>query len=265
MVHPFFSPSPRAFAHRGDSRHFPENTLPAFHSASEMGADCIETDVHLTSDGQIVMCHDEALTQEQNCRKIIASHTLKELRDMDAGYHFTPDNGNTFPFRDSGIKISTLDETLEALPGMKFNVDLKPKSPELVRRFAACLQRHRALDRVLCASFHDSNLRIFRELVPDGVTSCGRYEAAGIILRAHTGTLFLKSSMPAMALQVPPSFGILPVIESPLLRRYHHAGLYVHVWTVNNREQMEELFDRGVDGIMTDRLDVLLEVVAQRE
>ena len=132
MEHPFLNPMPRIVAHRGDSEYFPENTLPAFRSAFELGVDVIETDVHLTKDGHIVIWHDPTLERNTNGSGTLESHTLNELKALDAGYTFTKDGGRTFPFRGQGVQLATLDEALRALPYARFNIDLKSQEEEIV-------------------------------------------------------------------------------------------------------------------------------------
>ena len=124
MNHPFLSPMPRVVAHRGDSKYYPENTIPAFISAREIGVDVIETDVHLTRDGKIVIWHDPTLERNTNGKGTIESHTLSELKALDAGYTFTEDGGKTYPFRGKGVQLATLDEALKALPDTRFNIYL---------------------------------------------------------------------------------------------------------------------------------------------
>jgi len=263
MTHPFFSDSLMIMAHRGDSSHFPENTLQAFTAAAEAGADCIETDIHLTKDGSMVIFHDETAERLGGGSIPIASCTLSELQELDAGCIFSPDGGESFPFLGKGIRVITIEEALQALPDMKFNVDLKAKDPALVHAFADCLVKHQALDRVLCASFHDANLRILRHLLPDAATSCSRGEAAHLFMLARAGLLFLKQSIPALAVQIPPNIGVLKVVSPKLIRRYQQAGLYVHVWTINDRETMKQLTQWGVDGIFTDKPAVLAELLGR--
>lgn len=124
---------PRILAHRGDSARFPENTLPAFLSAAELGVDVIETDVHLTSDGQIIIWHDDTLDRETDGSGPVEDHTLKELLTLDAGYHFSTDGGQTFPFRGTGIHMLTFEDALQALPHMRFNVDLKTDHTDIAQ------------------------------------------------------------------------------------------------------------------------------------
>ena len=108
MFRSFFDPMPKVVAHRGDSAHFPENTLHAFESAYAMGVDVIETDVHLSKDGEVVIWHDPTLDRNTNGSGMIEEHTLAELKKLDAGYTFTKDGGKTFPFRAQGVQLCTL-------------------------------------------------------------------------------------------------------------------------------------------------------------
>ncbi|NBK24594.1 MAG: glycerophosphodiester phosphodiesterase, partial [Spirochaetia bacterium] len=104
MFRSFFDPMPKVVAHRGDSAHYPENTLHAFESAYAMGVDVIETDVHLSKDGEVVIWHDPTLDRNTNGSGMIEDHTLSELKELDAGYTFTKDDGKTFPFRGKGVQ-----------------------------------------------------------------------------------------------------------------------------------------------------------------
>ena len=118
----------RLIAHRGFSGLAPENTIPAFRSAVEMDIDVIETDIHITKDGRLVIWHDPTLERNTDGKGRIEDHTISELRQFDAGYTFSADGGKTFPFRGKGVRICTLDEALEECPDERFNIDLKTKS-----------------------------------------------------------------------------------------------------------------------------------------
>ncbi len=257
MSHPFLYPSPRVLAHRGDSLHCPENTLESFQSALVAGADCIETDVHLSADGEVVVIHDSRVDRVTGESGSVDKMSLKKLKQLDFGYHFSPDGGKTFPYRGKGITLPTLSEALEAFPGVKFNVDMKQKGRPMAEALAEILTRHDAIDRVMCASVHDGNLRILRALLPEAATSCGAAEAAGIILMAKAGVLFTRNSLPALALQVPSRYKGVTFINSRLIRQYHQAGLFVHAWVINNAQEMHQLLEYGTDGICTDQTALL--------
>lgn len=263
MTHPFFHPVPMALSHRGDAQNFPENTLEAFRAAAELGTHCIESDVQMSADGHAVLIHDETLERTTDGSGRVDKHTLKQLKMLDGGYKFSPDGKESFPFRDQGITIPCLEEALEAFPDMRFCLDLKPKSAVLVREFCSVISRMDALDRILCSSAHDSNLRLLRELLPDAASGCGTSEALGVLMLAQPGMLFLRKSMPGQVLQVPPTLGPLPLLTSRMVQQFHQAGLYAHTWAINRRDHMEELLEAGVDGIVTDETALLLEVIRE--
>lgn len=255
--HPFFKPVPKVIAHRGDSAFFPENTLPAFESAQEIGVDCIETDVHCTKDGEVIIWHDDTLDRSTNGHGPVEQYTLNELKKLDAGYWFSgEDNVNheksEYPFRDRGIRMTTLHEALEALPEMKFNIDLKTESPAMVKAFVKVIEDQKAFSRVLGASFHQSNLVHLRKIAPQIITSFAHKEVVNILIRARLGLITQNSSFPGAVLQIPVKQGNIQVLNPKLIRTYKKAGLYVQVWTINKREEMERLLSMGADGIFTD-------------
>ena len=252
MNHPFFHDKVQIFAHRGNSRYFPENTIPAFTSAADLKVDCMETDIHLTIDGTCVIWHDDTLENLTGDQARICSKTLKELKSLDAGRNFSPDNGKTFPFRNTGIKMATLEEVLETLPKMKFNIDLKDNNRKLVREFVRIVRKHKAEGRILGASFHHENILQLRELIPELVTSFSEKEARGIVVSQKTGFLRFKKNFPAEALQVPEYLKGLKIVTPGLLKTLHAHNIFIHVWTVNNSTDMKRLFTMGVDGIFTD-------------
>jgi glycerophosphoryl diester phosphodiesterase len=262
--HPFLTPFPLLCAHRGDSANYPENTLPAFRSAAEMGVDCIETDLHLTRDGQCVVWHDPSVDRMSDGRGMIRDYDLAELQRLDAGYRFSRDGGESFPFRGQGIRIPTLEELLSELPQMRLNIDLKESDPALVEHFAGILERHRAAGRVLGASFHHRTLTLLRRRLPQLPTSFSRREAAGFLFRQKLRFLPPPSRSPGRVLQVPVRYGSLTVVTPAFIRRAHRAGLFVQVWTVNEEREMERLLAMEVDGLFTDKPALLQEVLRRR-
>jgi glycerophosphoryl diester phosphodiesterase len=260
MAPSFFDKRTIVLAHRGDSVRFPENTMPAFKSAAEMGVDVIETDVHLSKDGKVVIWHDEDLSRTAGHMALIREMTWPELQKIDAGYNFSADNGKTFPFRGKGVKIALFQELLHQLPEMRFNVDLKADDPALVEGFAFIIEQENALDRVIGASFHHRILKRLRRRLPGLVTSFSPAEMKGILVRKMLGILRFCRKMPGAVMQIPEYFGKLRVVSPGLIRQAHQAGLKIQVWTVNERPEMIRLLSMGVDGIFTDNPEVLLSV-----
>lgn len=257
--HSFLEPMPRVIAHRGDSRNYPENTLPAFESAVRMGIDVVETDIHLTKDGVLVIWHDPTLERNTDGRGRIEDHTLEELRRFDAGYTFTQDGGKTFPFRGKGVRICTLAEALEHCPEQRFNIDLKTKCPEIVDEFIKVIREHDAVDRVVGASFHLSNLKRLRRLAPDFLTSVTTAEVVPLLFRQKTHTL-PKAFKRKIIFQIPMAAGPVKVVTPAFVKAMHQRGAVVMVWTINDEETMRKLFEMGVDSVMTDDPALVIKV-----
>lgn len=257
----FFNPEPKIFAHRGDSANFPENTLPAFRSAVEMGVDVIETDVHRTRDGRFVILHDDNLDRVTDGGGRARDLTLDEIRRMDAGHRFSPD-GTSFPFRGKGITVPTLEDALAEFPAQRFNVDLKDDEPAQVRDYCALLRNCNAVDRVLTASEYTGNLKAARGLLPDMATSASKWEIIGVYFLFRSGFLFAKKRIAADALQIPEYFGTSHIASQAFVRELHGMGVKIHVWTVNREDDMRRLIDAGADAIMSDNPALLKKVIA---
>lgn len=255
----FFDPNPRIIAHRGDSQYYPENTIPAFLSAEKIGVDVIETDVHLTADRKVVIWHDKTLDRETDGNGKIEKFTLKELKSLDAGYRFTPD-GKSFPFRGKGVTLASLDETLEELPAMRFNVDLKSGNPLLPAIFADIVQAHNAVHRITGASFSGKTLKSLRTLLPGLSTSYGKSEIIPLLLLQKLGIPAPRRILHGDVLQVPEYFGNIQVVTKQFIDYFHRHDRNVQIWTVNEREEMIRFLDMGVDAVMTDNPRLLKEV-----
>lgn len=251
---------PLVIAHRGGAALWPENTLYAFERAAALGADVIETDVRLTADGALVLVHDETVARTTDGAGRVSELTLAELKRLDAGHRFTPDGGRTFPFRGRGLTVPTLAEAF-ALPGaLRFNVEPKDDSPRLVTALCAAVREQRMAERVVVAAFRHATLEQFRRECPEVATSASASEASHFLALYKAG-LAASYSPPMHALQVPEYAGALHVLTREFVEAAHARNLHVHAWTVNTAEDMRRLLDLGVDGIMTDHPDRLLEIL----
>ncbi len=255
---------PLFFAHRGGALLAPENTLVAFEQGLAFGADALELDIQTTYEGEIVVIHDPTVDRTTNGSGPVAAYTLEKLRALDAGYRFSPDGGQTYPYRGQGITIPTLREVLERFPTARINIDLKESTPARERRLWELIQEYEAYDRVLVAS-GDLHLPItrFRQLAAGRVaTSASAQEIRTFVLAAAgRATRWLRPAYDA--LQVPETHKGIRIVSRTLIEAAHRTGLAVHVWTVDRREDMERLLALGVDGLMTDRPDILAQVLAQ--
>lgn len=237
-----------ALAHRGGAYHPEieglENTLQAFGHAIKLGYDYLETDVHVTKDGVLLAFHDDVLDRVTDQTGAIGDHTLAEVRRALV-------NG-TDP-------VPTLAELFEAFPTANFNIDAKADaSVEPLARFIA---EHNAWDRVCVASFSVRRLNRFRRLTHNRVvTSAGPAEILAFLLLPGPLATRLTRGRPK-ALQIPLKAGRWKIATPRLVHKAHRAGLHVHVWTIDDPDVMRELVDAGVDGLMTDRTDILRQLL----
>lgn len=249
---------PLRFAHRGSNLLWPQNTMPAFAWAMGLGLRYLETDVHATRDGRIVAFHDDRLEGLTDGRGLVWERDWEDVRRLDAAFSFGA--AESFPWRGKGIGIPLLEEVLATFPQSLLNLDLK--QPGIEDLLADLLARLGVEDRVLVGSFHDRRLTRFRRASRGRVaTSAGPGEVVAALGAARLGRPLPGA---ADAYQVPERSGPLKVVGPRLVAAAHEAGKQVHVWVVNDAAAMDRLLDLGVDGIVTDRADLLLEVLARR-
>lgn len=255
-----FAPAdaPHAFAHRGGAELWPENTLLAFRSASEMGCPYLETDLRMSRDGEIVLMHDAGLERTTNGRGRVCDHSLAQLKRLDAGYRFTPDSAH-YPFRGRGLQVPSLSELVFALPDARFNVEIKELGePNLAEALARFIDRHQLHRRFCVAADNHKYLAHFRRVSRGQVaTSASRRECLlFLLLSGWPGARLLRPRY--AALQLPERVYGHQLVADRVLRCARDKQVCIHVWTVNEAERMRELLALGVDGIMTDRPDRLL-------
>lgn len=246
------SPRPLAFAHRGGAYHPEieglENTLAAFRHAVALGYTYLETDVHVTSDGVLLAFHDTVLDRVTDRTGDVATTTYAEVQQALIG---------------GSEPVPTLAQLFDAFPEARFNIDLK--SDGSVEALAAFIEERGAWDRVLVGSFSARRMRAFRRRTAGRVaTSAHPLEVAAYVLSPTAGIARLLTRGRPVALQVPHRQGRIRVVSAGLVRRARAAGVQVHVWTIDDPIEMNTLLDRGVDGIMTDRTDILRDVLRAR-
>jgi glycerophosphoryl diester phosphodiesterase len=248
---------PVRLAHRGSTVLWPENTLEAFGNAAALGYRYVETDVRATRDGVVVVFHDADLDRLTNGAGRVADWDWEDLRLLDAAYHFAPAGG--YPRRGTGARIPTLDEALSTFPDLSFNLDFKATRIEWAL-FDVIARRGRH-DTTLVGSFRERTVRRFRRVSRGTVaTAAGPSEAIAMWGASRAGR---HVRAPAAAYQLPERAGPIRV-DRRLVDACHEAGSQVHVWTVNEPGRMHRLLDLGVDGIVTDRPDLLNAVLEER-
>lgn len=249
---------PVRLAHRGSRTLWPENTHHAFDGAVDLGYRYIETDVRVTRDDVVVVFHDETLERLTNGVGAVSDWDWDDLKHLDAAYNFSPD-GESFPLRGTGIRIPRLDETLLTYPDVNFNIDLKAKRSEW--SVADVIVRTKRFDSVLVGGFIDTRTARFRRITKGRVaTSAGSAASAAMYAASRVGR---TSSDKFDAFQLPAESRGLKV-DAKLVDAIHESDSQIHVWTVDDAERIRELLDLGVDGIVTDRPDVLNDVCEER-
>lgn len=251
-------------AHRGGRRVRPEHTLVAYEQALVDGADVLELDIHATSDGVLVVMHDATIDRTTDGSGAIKEMTFAEIRMFDAGYNFTTDDGATYPYRGMGLVVPTLQEVFEAHPDVPYVIEIKQGEPSIVDDFVAMTRDHGVIDQINGASFDDDVLVELREAAPEMATSFGMDEVVQYFIESGDPAGIDPSYVPpGEFLQVPPMQGQIMVLHERFVPVAHELGLKVHMWTINDEEEMRELIeDFGVDGIMTDyppRLTTVIE------
>ena len=250
------------FAHRGGGGLLPENTLLAFEDSAKLGVDFLELDVHATSDGTLVVMHDASVERTTDGRGKVSEISLAELKRLDAGYLFTDDNGATFPFRGKGITVPTLAEIFDALPAMNFNIEPKQQTPSIIKPLCRLIRERKMTEKIIVGSFQQAVIDEFRAECPEIATAASPSEVTTFLTLSKTG-ISESYNPPMQTLQIPENLGKLSVVTKDFVENAHRKNLKVHVWTVNDPADMQRLIDEGVDGIMTDYPDRLLNILGR--
>nr|WP_309969094.1 glycerophosphodiester phosphodiesterase [Arthrobacter oryzae] len=237
-------------AHRGFSPDGLENSMAAFRAAVELGYRYLETDVHTTSDGVLLVFHDPSLDRVTDGEGRISRLPAATVAKARIG----------------GVEpIPLFEELVSAFPGVRLNLDVKDWSS--VPSLAAAIEQYGVHDRVLVASFSDRRRRaVVRRLSRPvagsaGIVSNALFTVLGPVLPVR---ILRRALRGVHALQVPVTYGAIRVVTPGFVRRAHRHGLQVHVWTINDPAEMHRLLDLGVDGIVTDRADLLKQVLKDR-
>lgn len=266
-------------AHQGGEIEAPSDTLFAFKTAVEKGADVLELDVHATSDREIVVLHDATVDRTTNGSGAVDEMTLQEIKELDAAYWFVPECGTChgekdaryryrglatgdrpFPqqlaaFEPNDFTIPTLREVLETFPDTFINIEIKATAPNTTpyeQDLAALLAEFGRTTDTIVVSFMDQSIELFKVFAPDVHTATATVET-GLFWASAQGPLPGLPNPRYVALQVPMVFMGVTIVTPQFIERAHANDLAVHVWTINDLATMQQLIDWGVDGIMTNR------------
>jgi glycerophosphoryl diester phosphodiesterase len=239
-------PHPIPFAHRGGAGDWPENTMAAFENAVGLGYRYIETDAHVTADGVVVAFHDDVLDRVSDRQGRIADLAWSVVGAAVVG---------------GTARVPRLDELLHAFPEARINIDAKDDA--VVAPLLDVLRRAGAFDRVCLAAFSDARVAALR--AGAGVAVCSALGPLDVrrLVGAARGLPGVHAFEGDCA-QVPHRSGSVTVVDERFVRAAHDRAVAVHVWTIDDADEMRELLDLGVDGIMTDRPAVLKDVLSAR-
>ena len=256
---------PLVIAHQGGDGILPGDTMPAFENAVKIGVDVLEMDAHITKDGHIVLMHDEKVDRTTNGTGLIEDLTLDELKQLDAAYKWSNDDGKTFPYRGQGIQVPTLEDLFQKFPQMRYVIEIKLTENPIDIPLCDLIRKHNMQDRVMIASFHDEAMQNFRQTCPEVATSASRGEVTAFVL---LGKVFLSGFIAPQYESIQPPYDPeesmnIPIMTERFIREAHAKNIAVEPWTVNDPELMKQYIEWGVDGIMTDRPDLMLEVLGE--
>ena len=248
-------------AHQGGENLWPNNTLYAFQGAVALGADVLDTDMHRTSDGVLVLMHAETVDRTTDSTGAIRELTLEQIKLLDAGYRFSLDGDQTFPYRGQGLTVPALEELFQAFPDMRFGIEIKQTDPlPTAQDFCTLIRQHQMQDQVLVSSFRQENMDAFRQECPEVATSATEDEVRAFYIFYRLGLADLFSPH-YHALQVPESSGDILLLTPQFVRAAQRRGLAVIPWTIDEIEDLQRILALGVEGINTNNPDRLLDLL----
>lgn len=264
--HPFFqSDRPLVIAHQGGELLAPSNTLVAFQQAVDLGVDVLEFDIHITKDGHLVTIHDPTVDRTTNGKGLINDLTLNEIQSLDAGYHFEDLNGE-FTYRGKGAYIPSLEEVFKSYPNMRMVIEIKDDNPsnrltEISEKLWTLIQKYQKEDEVVVASFDQKIIDKFNKISNGRVAlSAGKDEIKKFII---LNKLFLANMYKPNAdvFQIPTKESIINLASPSIMKAAERRNVNIQYWTIDDKETMRSLIEDGADGIITNRPDLLLEVL----
>ncbi|GAA0459407.1 glycerophosphodiester phosphodiesterase [Alkalibacillus silvisoli] len=263
---PFFeNDRPLVIAHQGGEHLKPSSTMVAFENAVELGVDALETDLHISEDGYLINIHDPSVDRTTDGTGTVSEMSLDELKQLDAGYYFEDEQAN-HPYRDEGLELVTLEELFEAFPNERFVIEIKNTNPddrvdELLDRLIQLISEHNMQEQVLISSFDQDIIQALQDKDPyDIAVAGGRQEIRNFII---THKIFLRNLYnPSVdAVLIPTDESGFDLTTNDVISGAERLGLHLTYWTINDSDKMRELIEAGADGIITDRPDLLLDVL----
>ena len=254
---------PLVMAHQGGEGEWPSNTLIAFRNAARAGADVLDTDMHMTKDGVLVLIHDSTVDRTTNGKGEVGKLTLSQIKKFDAAYNFTKEDGRTFPYRGQGVTIPTVEEMFGEFPHTRMGIEIKDHDAITAQRFCVLIRKYKMQDNVLVSSFGQQAMDAFRAECPEVSTSATTDEVRHFLTLNLFG--FTNSFSPHYSsFQIPETVGRRQIITSHLLISARERNLPVLPWTVNEESDMRHLIAMGVYAINTDYPSRMIRILREK-
>lgn len=261
---PFFKHSkPLNFAHRGFSGKFPEHTFLSFRNAIAAGAEALELDVRLTRDNRLMIIHDETLERTTNGSGYVRDNYFIDLEKLNAGYKFLIDGKKqVYPsLKEDDLRIPSLSQLFNEFPKCRFNIDIKQNDKKTCEILWDLIREYKIQDKVLVASDNHETIKYFRNVSKGNTATAASFKEVGNFI-LHKGLGILKRlNFDADAMQIPEHYFGVRLLSEKFIQEAHKKNIFIHIWTVNQKADMERLLKWGVDGIMTDFPDTLNELL----
>lgn len=257
---------PTIFAHQGGDGERPSNTMLAFQNAVDLGVDALELDVHTSSDGAIVVIHDDTVDRTTDGTGLVNEMTLAELQALDAGYDWPtlaghPDLGtDNHPYRGQGIIIPTLEEIFIAFPNYPISIEIKQDTPSMAEPLCALIREYGRQEWVMVGSFSKTATDDFRAACPE-IPTLGYESEIQVYYALNLAYLSAAWQPTTYVFAVPEYFGDLHVLSESFIANTEQHNVRVYAWTINTREDMQRLIALGVDGLISDYPTLAMEVV----
>ena len=254
-LHGVWPEPPLVIAHQGGDGLWPSSTRFAFDRAAQLGADVLEMDVHLAADGELVAIHDDTVDRTTEGEGPVAELDADALSALDAGYDWSPGrDGGRQPYRGAGAGVPRLVEVLRDHPAAPLLIEIKPPGRRTAGALCATLRSEGRIGDAVVASFHEDATAAFRAACPEVASGATPNEVRTFLVLARL-RLAGPYRPPFEVLQVPVRQGAITIVTPAFVRASHAKGVQVHVWTIDDADEMRRLFEMGVDGVITDRPD----------
>jgi glycerophosphoryl diester phosphodiesterase len=255
---------PLVMAHQGGEGERPSNTMLAFLNAAKEGADVLDTDMHITKDGVLVLMHDATVDRTTNGHGEIRNLLFSDLRKLNAGYSFTADGGRTFPYRSQTVRVPSVEELFQQFPTRRLGIEIKDADPVEARQFCYLIRKYKMEDHVLVSSFAQANMDVFRSTCPEVATSATAGEVRYFLTLQYLH--LTRTLSPAYgSFQVPEAALGRNVITPDFLKAARERNLPVLPWTINEEEDLRRVMDMGVYAINTDYPSRLLRILKEKQ